>query len=120
LLKYLRRRWWRIGAPLLVALVAFARFRFAQDYFIWGRTANAGHELRRRSGRIRRRRRILAREVMADLAPGGFGQGATTGWIWSPRTYHLSRKRVSWGKIPAMVKYTWHFLLVAKPHSPLV
>jgi branched-subunit amino acid transport protein len=35
LMKYLRRRWWRIGAPLLVAMVAFAGFRFAQSYFTW-------------------------------------------------------------------------------------
>lgn len=31
--RYLARRWWRIGTPLLVAIFAFAGLRFAQDYF---------------------------------------------------------------------------------------
>lgn len=30
--KYLARRWWRIGMPLLVAILAFAGLRFGQEY----------------------------------------------------------------------------------------
>jgi hypothetical protein len=30
--RYLARRWWRIGMPLLVAIVAFAGLRFGQEY----------------------------------------------------------------------------------------
>ncbi|HVT80156.1 MAG TPA: acyltransferase family protein, partial [Phycisphaerae bacterium] len=32
-MKYLGRRWWRIGMPLAVAIVGFAALSFAQDYF---------------------------------------------------------------------------------------
>jgi peptidoglycan/LPS O-acetylase OafA/YrhL len=31
--RYLARRWWRIGAPLFIALAAFAGLRMATDYF---------------------------------------------------------------------------------------
>ncbi|MHB8973117.1 MAG: acyltransferase family protein [Pirellulaceae bacterium] len=31
--RYLVRRWWRIGAPLFIAIAAFAGLRFATDYF---------------------------------------------------------------------------------------
>jgi hypothetical protein len=31
--RYLARRWWRIGAPLLLAILAFAGLRFTQEYW---------------------------------------------------------------------------------------
>jgi hypothetical protein len=34
-LKYLGRRWWRVGMPLLVSILLFAGWRFAQSYFPW-------------------------------------------------------------------------------------
>jgi hypothetical protein len=33
--KYLWRRWWRIGMPLLVSLFAFAGLQFVQAYYPW-------------------------------------------------------------------------------------